>query len=66
MIENTTIEFSSEVLIEGKPLPAGKYGFFIAMGAEKATLVFSKFKPPFRSPKNALRLPYKARIADYR
>ena len=41
--ENTTIEFSSEVLIEDNPLPAGKYGFFIAMGAEKATLVFSKF-----------------------
>src|SRR5687768_833841 len=26
--ENTIIEFSSGVLIEGKPLPAGKYGFF--------------------------------------
>jgi tetratricopeptide (TPR) repeat protein len=40
--ENTTIEFSTEVMIEGKPLPAGKYGFFIAMGTEKATLIFSK------------------------
>jgi len=40
--ENTTIEFSTDVLIEGKLLPAGKYGFFIAMGPEKATLVFSK------------------------
>jgi tetratricopeptide (TPR) repeat protein len=40
--ENTTIEFSTDVTIEGKPLPAGKYGFFIAMGQEKATLVFSK------------------------
>ena len=40
--ENTTIEFSTAVTIEGKPLPAGKYGFFIAMGPEKATLVFSK------------------------
>lgn len=40
--ENTTIEFSNAVTIEGKPLPAGKYGFFIAMGEEKATIIFSK------------------------
>ncbi len=40
--ENTTIEFSSDVFIEGKALPAGKYGFFIAMGNEKATIIFSK------------------------
>lgn len=40
--ENTTIEFSTDVAIEGKPLAAGKYGFFIAMGQEKATLVLSK------------------------
>ena len=47
--ENTTIEFSTEVLIEGKPLQAGKYGFFIAMGTEKATLVFSKFNTAWGS-----------------
>src|SRR3990170_5880742 len=41
--ENTTIEFSSEVLIEGKSIQAGKYGFFVAMGPEKATLIFSKY-----------------------
>ena len=40
--ENTTIEFSTAVSVEGKPLAAGKYGFFVAMGPEKATLVFSK------------------------
>jgi hypothetical protein len=40
--ENTTIAFSTDVTIEGKPLVAGKYGFFIAMGQEKATLIFSK------------------------
>lgn len=40
--ENTTIEVSTDVQIEGKTLPAGKYGFFIAMGEDKATLVFSK------------------------
>jgi hypothetical protein len=47
--ENTTMEFSSDVFIEGKPLPAGKYGFFIAMGPEKATLVFSKFNTAWGS-----------------
>jgi hypothetical protein len=40
--ESTTIEFSTDVAIEGKPLAAGKYGFFIAMGQDKATLIFSK------------------------
>ena len=47
--ENTTIEFSSEVLIEGKTIQAGKYGFFVAMGPEKATLVFSKFNTAWGS-----------------
>jgi hypothetical protein len=40
--ENTTVEVNTEVQIEGKTLPAGKYGFFIAMGQDKATIVFSK------------------------
>jgi len=47
--ENTTIEFSTDVSVEGKALPAGKYGFFIAMGAEHATLVFSKFNTAWGS-----------------
>src|ERR1700704_4864464 len=28
--ENTTIEFTTDVKIEGQDLPAGRYGFFIA------------------------------------
>ncbi len=40
--ENTTIEFSDDVKIEGKDLPAGKYGFFIAYGPDECTLIFSK------------------------
>lgn len=40
--ENTTFEFSTEVTIEGKPLPAGKYGFFIAYDPNESTLIFSK------------------------
>jgi tetratricopeptide (TPR) repeat protein len=47
--ENTTIEFSTDAFVEGKPIGAGKYGFFIAMGAEKATLVFSKFSTAWGS-----------------
>ena len=40
--ENTTIEFSTDVTINGKALAAGKYGFFIAYGKEESTLIFSK------------------------
>ena len=40
--ENTTIEFSTPVSIEGQPLPAGKYGFFVAYDPEACTLIFSK------------------------
>jgi Protein of unknown function (DUF2911) len=40
--ENTTITFSTDVMLEGKPLKAGTYGFFIAMGENNdATLIFS-------------------------
>jgi Protein of unknown function (DUF2911) len=40
--ENTTIEFSSPVKIEGQDLPAGKYGFSIAYDPSECTLIFSK------------------------
>ncbi|WP_094573067.1 DUF2911 domain-containing protein [Mucilaginibacter xinganensis] len=40
--ECTSIEFSTGVKIEGQPLPAGKYGFFVAYGADECTLIFSK------------------------
>ena len=40
--ENTTIEFSTPVKIEGQALPAGKYGFFIAYDPAECTLIFSK------------------------
>ena len=40
--ENTTIEFSDDVKIEGHDLPAGKYGFFIAYDPNECTLIFSK------------------------
>ncbi len=41
--ENTTITFSSAVKIEGKTLPAGKYGLFMAVMSEsEVTVIFSK------------------------
>ncbi len=41
--ENTTIEFTDDVKIEGKSLPAGKYGLHMAIYQDsRATLIFSK------------------------
>lgn len=39
--ENTTIEFSNDVKIEGQPLKKGKYGFFIAYDPNESTIIFS-------------------------
>ncbi|MDX2134328.1 MAG: DUF2911 domain-containing protein [Saprospiraceae bacterium] len=40
--ECTVISFSTDVMVEGKPLPAGRYGFFIALYPDSCTLIFSK------------------------
>ena len=40
--ENTTIEFNKDVLIEGKPLPAGKYGIHIIPSEKDWIIIFSK------------------------
>ncbi|MEM7550222.1 MAG: DUF2911 domain-containing protein [Bacteroidota bacterium] len=41
--ENTTFEFSHDVLIDGKKLGAGKYGFFVAPAESGPwTIIFSK------------------------
>mgnify|MGYP000583499246 CR=1 FL=1 len=41
--ENTTIKFTSDVNVEGKPLSAGKYGLHIAVKEDGgATVIFSK------------------------
>src|SRR5690349_18469999 len=39
--ENTTIEFTNDVTIEGQPLKAGKYAFFVAVDTSACTLIFS-------------------------
>lgn len=40
--ENTTIEFNTDVKIEGQDLPAGKYAIFIAYDPSESTVIFSK------------------------
>ena len=40
--ECTTIEFSTDVKIEGQELKAGKYGFYIAYDPNESTLIFSR------------------------
>ena len=40
--EATTVEFSKAVTVEGKPLPAGKYSFFLIPTEGKWTAIFNK------------------------
>ena len=40
--ENTTVSFSTDVTINGKKLPAGKYGLHIALYADSCTLIFNR------------------------
>jgi hypothetical protein len=40
--ENTTVEFSRDVNINGQPLPAGKYGFHIIPNKTEWVLIFNK------------------------
>lgn len=41
--ENTIFETSHDIVVEGKTLPAGKYGFFVAVAKDKPwTVIFSK------------------------
>ena len=40
--EATTVEFSKDVMVEGKALPAGKYGFFMLPTEKQWTVIFNK------------------------
>jgi tetratricopeptide (TPR) repeat protein len=67
--ENTTISFSHPVKIEGKDLPAGTYGFFIALGEEESTLIFNKISTSWGSfyydpTEDALRVAVKNKTLD--
>jgi tetratricopeptide (TPR) repeat protein len=67
--ENTTISVSHPVKIEGKDLAAGTYGFFIALGEQESTLVFSKVSTSWGSfyydpAEDALRVTVKNKSLD--
>jgi hypothetical protein len=47
--ENTTMSFSHPVKINGQDLPAGTYGFFIALGETESTLIFNKINTSWGS-----------------
>lgn len=40
--ENTTVEFSKDVMVEGKALAAGKYGIHMIASKDEWTVMFSK------------------------
>jgi tetratricopeptide (TPR) repeat protein len=40
--ESTNISFSTDVTVNGKPLSAGRYGFFIALYPDSCVLIFNK------------------------
>lgn len=67
--ENTTLSFSHPVKIEGQDLPAGTYGFFIALGDTESTLIFSKISNSwgsfyYDSTQDALRVNVKNETLD--
>ncbi|HEV2355824.1 MAG TPA: DUF2911 domain-containing protein [Puia sp.] len=67
--ENTTIEFTTDVMVEGQPLPAGKYGFFVAYDPSGCTLIFSRNSTSWGSffydqQEDALRVKVKPRPSD--
>src|SRR5215211_489710 len=67
--ENTTLSFSHPVKIEGKDLSAGSYGFFIALGEEESTLIFSKVHTSwgsfyYDSTQDALRVKVKNQLLE--
>jgi hypothetical protein len=67
--ENTAITFSHPVKIEGQDLPAGSYGFFIGLGEDESTLIFSKISNSwgsfyYDSSQDALRVNVKNQVLD--
>jgi len=69
--ENTVFAVSHEVSIEGKPLPAGRYGLHMIAGPEEWTLIFSKNASAWGSffyeeSEDALRVTVKPHKHEYR
>lgn len=69
--ENTVFEVSENVSVEGKPLPAGRYGLHMIAGAEEWVVVFSKDSNAWGSfyydpAADALRVTVKPHKHEYR
>jgi len=69
--ENTVFAVSHDVTIDGKPLPAGRYGLHMIAGPEEWTLIFSKNSAAWGSffyddKDDALRVTVKPHKHDYR
>ncbi len=68
--ENTTISFSSDVLIEGNPLPAGTYGLHMLPTTGDWTVIFSKNSTSwgsftYREDEDALRVTVTPQAASH-
>jgi tetratricopeptide (TPR) repeat protein len=68
--ENTTISFSTDVTIEGKPLAAGKYGLHMIPGENEWIIIFSKNNSSWGSfsydkKEDALRVTVKPQPAEF-
>jgi hypothetical protein len=69
--ENTVFTVSNDVVIEGQPLPAGRYGLHIIPGEESWTVIFSKDSGAwgaffYDASHDALRVTAKPHKNDYR
>src|SRR3984893_16676487 len=69
--ENTTITFSDDVSVEGKPLAAGTYGFHTIPDKDQWTIIFSKNSTSWGSfsydeKEDALRVTTRPQAADFR
>jgi hypothetical protein len=67
--QNTTIEFSDNVSVEGQALPKGKYGLHMIPTAETWTMIFSKMADAwgsytYKKEEDALRVTVKPRPAE--
>jgi tetratricopeptide (TPR) repeat protein len=68
--ENTTIEFSDAVTVEGKPLAAGTYGLHMIPGESEWTVIFSKVATAWGSfsydqKEDALRVTVKPQASEF-
>ncbi len=69
--ENTVFAVTHDVLINGKPLAAGKYGLHMIAGPEEWTIIFSKNAQSwgsffYETGDDALRIAVKPKKHDYR